>query len=131
MSNEELGTLIRDIHAINQAVLPLVLFGAGLPCSLPALTHSKSLTPIKKEKAICDPVEAESASISDAALHEIYIKPRGYPYFQQEWGYTAWNIAQGDVITEDDARAATAETAESARKLIRRFSNFALIKPSQ
>lgn len=127
LSKEELGALIRGIHAINQAGLPLVLFGAGLPQLAGQAGDAKSyaerlfdfprLDALEEPdawKAIRDPVEAEGANISNDALHEIYLKTRGYPYFLQEWGYTAWNIAQDDSITEDDARAAT---AESIRKL--------------
>lgn len=127
LSKEELGALIRGIHAINQAGLPLVLFGAGLPQlagqagdaksyaeRLFDFPHLDALEEPDAWKAIRDPVEAEGANISNDALHEIYLKTRGYPYFLQEWGYTAWNIAQDDSITEDDARAAT---AESIRKL--------------
>ncbi|HEY0288797.1 MAG TPA: hypothetical protein VGC62_17615 [Pseudomonas sp.] len=61
-------------------------------------------------KAIRDPVEQEGATISEEALKEIYEKTRGYPYFLQEWGYTVWNIAQGETFTEQDARAAIHET---------------------
>jgi len=127
LSKEELGALIRGIHAINQAGLPLVLFGAGLPQLAGQAGDAKSyaerlfdfprLDALEEPdawKAIRDPVETEGASISNDALHEIYLKTRGYPYFLQEWGYTAWNIAQDDSITEDDARAAT---TESIRKL--------------
>ena len=127
LSKEELGALIRGIHAINQAGLPLILFGAGLPQLAGQAGDAKSyaerlfdfprlgaLEEPDAWKAIRDPVETEGASIDDQALHEIYIKSHGYPYFLQEWGYTAWNLAQGEGITQDDARAAT---LESIRKL--------------
>lgn len=54
-----------------------------------------------------DPVEEEGARIDDDALAEIYLQTRGYPYFLQEWGYSAWNIADGNTITADDAARAT------------------------
>ncbi len=131
LPKEELGALIRGIHAINQAGLPLVLFGAGLPQLAGQAGDAKSyaerlfdfprlgaLEEADAWKAIRDPVEDEGAHISDDALREIYAKTRGYPYFLQEWGYTAWNIAQGDFITEHDARVAT---TESIRKLDESF----------
>lgn len=131
LPKDELGALIRGIHAINQAGLPLVLFGAGLPQLAGQAGDAKSyaerlfdfprlgaLEEADAWKAIRDPVEDEGAHISDDALREIYAKTRGYPYFLQEWGYTAWNIAQGDMITEHDAHVAT---TESIRKLDESF----------
>lgn len=131
LSKEELAALIRGIHAINQAGLPLVLFGAGLPQLAGQAGDAKSyaerlfefprlgaLIEADAWKAIRDPVEDEGATISDEALHEIYAKTHVYPYFLQEWGYTVWNIAEGEAITEQDARTAT---SESIRKLDESF----------
>ncbi|MEE4889683.1 AAA family ATPase [Pseudomonas alliivorans] len=131
LSKAELAALIRSIHAINQAGLPLVVFGAGLPQLAGQAGDAKSyaerlfefprlgaLSEADSWMAIRDPVEHEGAVISDEALKEIYEKTRGYPYFLQEWGYTAWNIAQGNAITESDALAAT---DESIRKLDESF----------
>nr|WP_315492838.1 AAA family ATPase [uncultured Pseudomonas sp.] len=131
LSKEELGALIRGIHAINQAGLPLVLFGAGLPQLAGQAGDAKSyaerlfefprlgaLLEADAWKAIRDPVEEEGATISEEALKEIYEKTHGYPYFLQEWGYTVWNIAEGETITEQDARTAT---NESIRKLDESF----------
>ncbi|WP_336826926.1 ATP-binding protein [Pseudomonas paracarnis] len=131
LSKEELGALIRGIHAINQAGLPLVLFGAGLPQLAGQAGDAKSyaerlfefprlgaLLETDAWKAIRDPVEEEGATISEGALKEIYEKTHGYPYFLQEWGYTVWNIAEGETITEQDARTAT---NESIRKLDESF----------
>jgi len=131
LSKEELGALIRGIHAINQAGLPLVLFGAGLPQLAGQAGDAKSyaerlfefprlgaLLEADAWKAIKDPVEEEGATISEEALKEIYEKTHGYPYFLQEWGYTVWNIAEGETITGQDARTAT---DESIRKLDESF----------
>lgn len=131
LSKDELGALIRGIHAINQAGLPLVLFGAGLPQLAGQAGDAKSyaerlfefprlgaLLEADAWKAIRDPVEEEGATISEEALKEIYDKTHGYPYFLQEWGYTVWNIAEGETITEQDARNAT---NESIRKLDESF----------
>lgn len=131
LSKDELGALIRGLHAINQAGLPLVLFGAGLPQLAGQAGDAKSyaerlfefprlgaLLEVDAWKAIRDPVEEEGATISEEALKEIYDKTHGYPYFLQEWGYTVWNIAEGETITELDARTAT---IESIRKLDESF----------
>ncbi|MGA5721901.1 AAA family ATPase [Pseudomonas atacamensis] len=131
LSKDELGALIRGIHAVNQAALPLILFGAGLPQLAGQAGDAKSyaerlfefprlgaLLETDAWKALRDPVEEEGASISDDALREIFEKTHGYPYFLQEWGYTAWNIAKAPIITEADAQAAT---EESIRKLDESF----------
>lgn len=131
LSKEELAALIRGIHAINQAGLPLILFGAGLPQLAGQAGDAKSyaerlfefprlgaLAEADAWKALRDPVEEEGATISDDALREIYDRTRGYPYFLQEWGYTVWNIAEGNTITAEDACSAT---RQSIRRLDESF----------
>lgn len=127
VSKAELGALIRSIHAINQEGLPLVLFGAGLPQLAGQAGEAKSyaerlfdfprLDRLSEEdagEALRDPVEQEGAVMDQEAVAEIYQQTRGYPYFLQEWGYNAWNVAAGERITANDARQAT---AMSIRKL--------------
>ena len=131
VSREELAALIRGMHAVNQDGLPLLLFGAGLPQLAGQAGDAKSyaerlfdfprLDRLEKAdayKAIREPVEVERARIDDGALEEIFTQTRGYPYFLQEWGYNAWNLAGGDVITEGDAKVAT---NQSIRKLDESF----------
>jgi len=94
VSKPELAALIRAIHAINQAGLPLLLFGAGLPQLAGQAGDAKSyaerlfdfprldrLLEEDARRAIREPVEDEGAAIDDAALAEIYVQTRGYPYF--------------------------------------------------
>lgn len=120
VSRPELAALIRGIHAVNQAGLPLLLFGAGLPQLAGQAGDAKSyaerlfdfprLDRLQEEdacKAIREPVEEEGAAIDDAALKEIYEQTHGYPYFLQEWGYNAWNAAPHSPIAASDAQAAT------------------------
>ena len=131
VSRSELAALIRGIHAVNQAGLPLLLFAAGLPQLAGQVGDAKSyaerlfdfprLDRLAKEdasKAIRDPVAQEGARIEEGALDEIYTQTRGYPYFLQEWGYNAWNVAQGDSIVVADAEVAT---DQSIRKLDESF----------
>jgi hypothetical protein len=131
VSRPELAALIRGMHAVNLEGLPLLLFGAGLPQLAGQAGDAKSyaerlfdfprLDRLDKDdacKAIRDPVNDEGAHIEDGALDEIYAQTRGYPYFLQEWGYNAWNVAQGDAITGKDAVAAT---DQSIRKLDESF----------
>lgn len=131
VSRSELAALIRGMHAVNQDGLPLLLFGAGLPQLAGQAGDAKSyaerlfdfprLDRLDKAdacKAIREPIEVERAHIDDAALKEIYAQTRGYPYFLQEWGYNAWNLAGGATITGRDAKAAT---TQSIRKLDESF----------
>jgi len=53
------------------------------------------------------PVKEEGASVTEDALEEIYKQTKGYPYFLQEWGYRAWNLAPENSIDVEVAREAT------------------------
>jgi hypothetical protein len=127
VARDELAALIRGIHAVNQAGLPLILFGAGLPQLAGQAGEAKSyaerlfefprldrLSEADACAAIQQPVEDEGARIEAAAVQEIFRQSHGYPYFLQEWGYNAWNACDGDAIRLKDAQAAT---AISIRKL--------------
>jgi len=131
VSRDELAALIRALHAVTQAGLPLILFGAGLPQLAGQAGEAKSyaerlfdfprldrLSEADACAAIREPVLEEGARIDDAALQEIFRQSHGYPYFLQEWGYNAWNACDGDTIGLKDAQAAT---AVSIRKLDESF----------
>lgn len=62
---------------------------------------------MKKEDAklaLQAPVERENVSFTEEALNEIIRVTEGYPYFLQEWGYQAWNIAAKSPISIDVAK---------------------------
>jgi hypothetical protein len=121
-SEREFGALIMAMHRLQQLALPMLLVGAGLPV-LPALAgNAKSyaerlfrypqIGELSREdacRALRDPARASGADFEDAALDEVYAFTRGYPYFLQEWGYQAWNLSPGPLIS-----AATVATASSA-----------------
>ncbi len=108
------------MHRMQQKSLPLVLVGAGLPI-LPALAgEAKSyaerlfsfpligaLGEEDANLALQEPVKKEGVSFDDDALAFIFRQTRGYPYFIQEWGYQAWNLAGDSPITEGLAAKAT------------------------
>lgn len=131
ISRDELAALIQGIHAVNQAGLPLILFGAGLPQLAGQAGDAKSYAERLFEfprldrlnesdacAAIRQPVEDEGAHIDDDALREIFRQSHGYPYFLQEWGYNTWNACDSDTIRLKDTQAAT---AISIRKLDESF----------
>ena len=119
-NQKELGALIMAMHKVQQRQLPLVLVGAGLPI-LPGLAgESKSyaerlfsfppigaLAESDALKALQDPAQAAGVSFSPEALAEIYRMTKGYPYFLQEWGYQAWNLATASPIGFDVVAGAT------------------------
>ena len=120
LAKADLAALIRGLHAVNQENLPLLLFGAGLPQLAGQAGDAKSyaerlfsfvtldrLGQQDAYAAIRGPVEEEKAAVSDEALAEVFEHTRGYPYFLQEWGYNAWNLAEGNEITLAAAKQAT------------------------
>ena len=130
-TTKELGALIMAMHRIQQLQLPLVLLGAGLPI-LPGLAgQAKSyaerlfgfpevgaLSEEDAIKALRDPALAANVVFEADALFEIYRVTKGYPYFLQEWGYQAWNLAPGSPVTLQVVKSAT-ETV--TRRLDRNF----------
>jgi hypothetical protein len=116
----DLAALIRSLHAVAQESLPLALFGAGLTQLISQVGEAKSyaerlfgfseidrLSHPESYEVVRGPVEQEGFNVSDDALEEIYEQTRGYPYFLQEWGYRAWNLAPEDGIDIKVAREAT------------------------
>ncbi len=120
-NQKELGALIMAMHKLQQRQLPLVLLGAGLPI-LPGLAgESKSyaerlfsfpdvgaLSAEDTARALQDPAQAVGVAFKPEALKEVFRLTKGYPYFLQEWGYQAWNLATTSPITLQIVRNATA-----------------------
>ena len=112
LNNKELGALIMAMHKMQQRQLPVVLLGAGLPV-LPGMAgESKSyaerlfsfpnigaLSQENSIKALQDPAKAAGVAFDTPALDEVFRLTKGYPYFLQEWGYVAWNLATSSPIT--------------------------------
>ena len=111
-SQKELGALIMAMHKIQQRQLPVVLLGAGLPI-LPGMAgESKSyaerlfnfpnigaLSKADTAKALQEPAQQAGVAFENTALDEVFRLTKGYPYFLQEWGYVAWNLATTSPIT--------------------------------
>jgi hypothetical protein len=120
LEQEDLAALIVAFHRIGQKGLPVILFGAGLP-QLAALSgEAKSyaerlfdypavgaLDDQDAAEAIRVPIEKAGAGIKAAALRRIVQRTEGYPYFLQEWGAHAWNVAPTSPITREDVEAAS------------------------
>lgn len=118
LSKNELGALIVGLHRVSQLGLPLLVAGAGLP-SLPGLAGEArsyaerlfsyvevdSLDHDDARRALVEPVESEGATWEPGAVDDVTAHTEGYPYFLQEFGKQAWNLADGPTITMSDASA--------------------------
>jgi hypothetical protein len=120
LSEVEFSALIMAIHKVTQMQLPIIMVGAGLPQIVGLAGESKSyaerlfdypkvgaLAQNDAIAAISTPVESAGVSFTKAAVDEILRMTECYPYFLQQWGYEAWNIATKSPIDIDVIKNAT------------------------
>ncbi len=125
LKEPELAALITALHRVSQLKLPVILFGAGLPqiagLSGDAKSYSErlfsfvsigALNEADAGLAISEPILRAGESIASAATAEIVRVTGGYPYFLQEWGYAAWNVAEQSPITVKDVKQATIDATK-------------------
>jgi hypothetical protein len=113
---EILEALVMGLHRASQLSLPITVSGAGLP-SLAALTGEAksyaermftypivgSLVGESARDALQVPAIDEEVRWDDDALDRVVDAASGYPYFLQEFGKQAWDVADGPSrITIDD-----------------------------
>jgi hypothetical protein len=120
VKEEELSALITALHRCIQRRLPVLLIGAGLPQLRGRMGEAKSyserlfdfpeigpLPPPAATDAISKPAMENQVAFDPDALEEIVHKTEGYPYFLQEWGKHAWEMAQSSPIHKSDVDRAT------------------------
>lgn len=118
--DDQLASLIRALHSASQRQLPMTMLAAGLPQLIGQMGRAKSyaerlfeFVPIDRlddeaaRTALSVPAEREGVAFTPEAIAEILRHTMGYPYFLQEWGRHAWNVAQTSPISRADARRAT------------------------
>jgi hypothetical protein len=118
----QMAALISALHRCSQDRLPLTVVGAGLPQLRARMGEAKSyaerlfdfpeigpLAPDDAREAIVRPVENEGAEILPDAVDQIVEETQGYPYFLQEWGKHAWDIAAESPIRRQDVIDASDE----------------------
>lgn len=123
LSAHEMSALIKAMHRMAQRRLPIALVGAGLPQLVGLMGKSKSyaerlfdfpkMGPLEKSNSIAalrGPAQEQNVSITDDAIEEIMNQTQGYPYFLQEWGYQAWNLAKKSPIDLPTIQLATQES---------------------
>jgi hypothetical protein len=126
VEESELGALISALHRCSQQRLPICVVGAGLPQLRGRAGEAKSyaerlfdypeigaLPDVAARKALVKPASDLHVMYAEGAVDRIIDHTRGYPYFLQEWGKRAWDIAKASPITEEDVVAA-AEQAVAA-----------------
>jgi hypothetical protein len=117
---DELAALISSLHRVAQQSLPVLLIGAGLPQLRAKMGHAKSyserlfaypqidaLPPPAAAAALTIPAARASVEYEAAAIERIVQQTRGYPYFLQEWGAHAWDVASASPITAADVGRAS------------------------
>lgn len=120
LAREQLASLIMALHRVSQLQLPLTVAVAGLP-SAPALAGEAksyaerlfafvSINSLEEDAAVLAlqrPATDEGVSWAPSALDTVIAATKGYPYFIQEFGKHAWDVAPGpDRITASDVEEA-------------------------
>lgn len=121
LQTDELVALCAIVHAANQRGDRLLVALAGLPSLPRRLAEAKSYSerlfrfhPIGQldrsaaVEALVAPAREERVEWEQAGLDVAVRESRGYPYFLQQYGQEAWNVADGPVITLADARVGVA-----------------------
>ena len=120
IAEDQLAALIATLHRASQQSLPVLLIGAGLPQLRARMGHAKSyserlfaypqidaLPAAAAAAALAIPAARVNVEYEAAAIERIVQQTRGYPYFLQEWGAHAWDVATASPITEDDVERAS------------------------
>jgi len=121
VKEEELAALITALHRTAQERLPVMMVGAGLPQLRGRMGRAKSyaerlfdfpeigpLPPEAARLAIAKPARDQGVEVTLEALDCIVTETRGYPYFVQEWGKHAWDVAKASPIARTDVEVASA-----------------------
>ncbi len=103
----DLGALVTALHRVNQRKHPLGIVGAGLPQLVGLFGRAKSyagrmflfneigqLGEDYAREAVSVPARDEGVAFTNDAIDEILAVTERYPYFLQQWGFQAWNLAQ-------------------------------------
>lgn len=119
---EQLASLITALHRCAQQQVPVMLVGAGLPQLPGQMGRAKSyaerlfdfpfvgpLDEAAAREALEVPAKALGVAYEPAATVRILAATEGYPYFLQEWGKHAWDVATFSPITAGDVTVASRE----------------------
>ena len=120
VEEEQLASLITALHRCAQQQVPVMLVGAGLPQLPGQMGRAKSYAERLFDFPFVGPLGADAArealevpaaelgvDYESAAIARILDATEGYPYFLQEWGKHAWDVADASPITADDVKLAS------------------------
>src|ERR1700680_3477415 len=122
VEEDETAGVVTALHRAAQRQLPVTLVGAGLPQLRGRMDRAESyaermfdfpdigpLAPPEAAIAISKPLADLHVAVEPEALQKIIHETRGYPYFLQEWGKHAWDVASTSPITAKDVAIASRE----------------------
>lgn len=111
LDSEMLGALLTAQHRASQQDWPFYLIGAGLPNIPGILAETRSyaermfhvigidrLTGSETDKALVEPARRFAVEFTEPALARLREVTSGYPYFIQEFGSAAWEVADASPI---------------------------------
>jgi len=118
--------LISALHRATQKQLPITAVAAGLP-QIPKLSGDArsyaerlftfptitSLSEAGARSALVGPAALQGVEFDDAAIVEALSWTSGYPFFLQQLGKHAWNVAERSPISAEDIERAK-EAAQDA-----------------
>ncbi|MEP7046290.1 MAG: ATP-binding protein [Ilumatobacteraceae bacterium] len=113
---DELSAVCQACHEAGQQNKPFFVVGAGLPNLPGILAEARSyaerlfhyailgpLPPAEAAAALSRPAQSEKVKWAEQALAAVVAAANGYPYFLQEYGSAAWDVASRSPITRSDA----------------------------
>jgi hypothetical protein len=120
VAENELAALISALHRCSQQKLPVCVVGAGLPQLRGRAGKAKSyaerlfdypdvgpLANAAATLALVKPATNLGVEFASEAVERIIAHTKGYPYFLQEWGKHAWEVAVQTPITKSDVESAS------------------------
>lgn len=117
---EQLASLITALHRCAQQQVPVMLVGAGLPQLPGQMGRARSYAERLFEFPFVGPLDAVAARaalevpaaeldvrFAPEATARVIAETEGYPYFLQEWGKHAWDVAERSPIDPGDVEIAS------------------------
>jgi len=119
ISEIEYRSLISALHRATQKNMPITVAAAGLP-QIPRLTGEArsyaerlftfpviaSLSEKDARAALIEPARHQQVAYEEGAVARALSWTRGYPFYIQQLGKHAWNLAERSPITREDVEAA-------------------------
>lgn len=128
LNQKDLAALIVSLHKINQAGLPVLFFGAGLPQVAALSGEAKSyaerlfhypdlgaLPEADAKAAIRQPVNDEGAIIDDGALTENFLQDKGLSLFSSGMGSSVLESCRGQYHYAGRRQASRSGNAQASR----------------